>query len=344
MHGQKLAKVILHFPQRSAEPSSMSCYCDLLVEGLRKRGYEVRVVSKRGVVEAARHPFSRILLSKLPAVISTWPELLRLHFKDPMNWFVNISQEYIPPFAASRSINIIHDLIQIDYPRSRIVRYFYSHLLPKLARNAALNISVSNSTALRLAAMRIRSRVVYNEFDVVDQSEPSGRKSATRKYAACWIGNISKHKNIGDFVAVAAAMPNRIFAVVVPERESRIVRTELHFPINVQIFHSLELKDYADLLRASSFLVSTSLVEGFGRPPAEGALAGCDIVLTDIPIFRELYDGLAHFYEPGDIPSLVAILSQAPTDIYAEAAKRFKDWSAQHRLVDVIDTTISLAS
>jgi glycosyltransferase involved in cell wall biosynthesis len=285
-----------------------------------------------------------MLLSKTPAVISTWPELLRQHIKDPKNWFVNISQEYIPPFAASRSINIIHDLIQVDYPRSRVVRFFYRHLLPKLARNAALNISVSNSTALRLAAMRIPSRVVYNEFDLADRPEPSSHKSATRKYVACWVGNISRHKNIGDYVAVAAAMPDKTFAMIIPQRDSRLVGIELDFPINVEIFHSLELKDYTDLLRASSFLVSTSLVEGFGRPPAEGALAGCDLVLTDIPIFRELYDGLAHFYKPGDIPSLVAILSEMPTDIYAKAAKRFKDWSAQHRLVDVIDTTISLTN
>jgi glycosyltransferase involved in cell wall biosynthesis len=344
MHGKKPAKVIVHFPQWSAEPSSMSYYCDLLVEGLTRQGHEVRIVSKRVLVDGASQPLWRMLLSKTPAVISTWPEMFRQHIKDPNNWFVNISQEYIPPFGASRSINIIHDLIQIDYPRSGLVRFFYRHLLPKLARNAALNISVSHSTALRLEAMRIPSRVVYNEFSLADCPEPRGQKSVTKKYAACWVGNISKHKNIADYLAAAAAMPDKTFAAIMPRRDSGLVGIELDLPMNVEIFHSLESKDYGELLRASNFLVSTSLVEGFGRPPAEGALAGCDIVLTDIPIFRELYDGLAHFYKPGDISSLVAVLSEKPNDIYDKANKRFKDWSEQHRLVDVIDATISSAN
>jgi glycosyltransferase involved in cell wall biosynthesis len=285
-----------------------------------------------------------MLLSKTPAVMSTWPALLREHLKNPENWFVNISQEYIPPFAASRSINIIHDLIQVDYPRSSFVRFFYRYLLPMLARNAALNISVSNSTAAELATMRIASRVVYNEFKLPDRLECASRESAARKYAACWVGNTSKHKNIGDYLAAAAAMPDRPFAVVMPQGNSRRVGVEFSVPKNVEMFHSLNIKDYNELLGASNFLVSTSLVEGFGRPPADGALAGCDIVLTDIPIYRELYDGLAHFYAPGDIASLVVTLSKAPTDISAAAYKRFKEWSDQHSLIGVIDAAISSAN
>ncbi len=337
---KKLVKVLVHFPQQSSEPSSMAHYCELLVEGLTKLGYEVCVMSKQRLVEATKHRLWRMLLSTTPAVLSTWPELLRQHLKYPENWIINISQEYIPPFAASRSINIIHDLIQLDYPRSRFVRIFYQYILPKLARNAALNISVSNSTAAELAAMRIASRVVYNEFKLPDRSEHT-YDSAARKYAACWVGTTSKHKNFGEYLAVAAAMPGNAFAVVVPQGDLRLVRKRFCVPENVEIFHSLNAKDYNDLLRASKFLVSTSLIEGFGRPPADGALAGCDIVLTDIPIYRELYDGMAHFYTPGDIASLVAILSKIPTDIYTEAAKRFKRWSERRSLIDVIDTTIS---
>jgi glycosyltransferase involved in cell wall biosynthesis len=322
----------------------MSYYCDLLVEGLTKLGYEVCVVSKRGLLEATKQGLRRLLLSKTPAVMSTWPALLQEHLRYPKNWLVNISQEYIPPFAASRSINIIHDLIQIDYPRSPFVRFFYRYLLPVLARNAALNISVSNSTAAELATMRIASRVVYNEFKFPHRLERASRESAARKYAACWVGTTSKHKNIGDYLAAAAAMPNKRFAAVMPQRDSKRAGIEFAVPKNVEIFHSLNTKDYDELLATSNFLVSTSLVEGFGRPPADGALAGCDIVLTDIPIYRELYDGLAHFYAPGDIASLVVALSKSPTDIYAAASKRFKEWNQQYSLIDVIDAAISSAN
>jgi glycosyltransferase involved in cell wall biosynthesis len=338
---RKPAKVIIHFPQESDGPSSMSHYCELLSGGLRELGHDVSVVSKRGLLAAAKQGLRRVLLKKTPAIFSTWPELVRRHKKDPGAWFVNISQEYIPPFAASRSINIIHDLIQIEFPRSRFVGLFYRHALPRLARNAALNISVSNSTAAGLAAMKILSRVVYNEFTLRDPPEIESRPSRLRKYAACWVGNLAKHKNIGEYLALAAALPDKSFAAVMPGRDALLAAGVLSLPVNLKIFHSLNTADYDDLLAASGYLVSTSLAEGFGRPPADGALAGCDIVVTDIPIYRELYDGLAHFYEPGDIAALAAIVSAAPRNIGGAALRRFSAWKEQYRLIDVIDAAIS---
>jgi glycosyltransferase involved in cell wall biosynthesis len=321
----------------------MSYYCGLLVEGLAKAGHEVSVVSKQGLLAASRPGLRRRLLSKTPAVLSTWPHLLALHFKYPDSWIVNISQEYIPPFAASRSINIIHDLIQIDYPRSRPVQVFYRHLLPRLARSAALNISVSKFTAAQLAMMRVDCRVVYNEFKITEVLQPAAELPA-RQYAGCWVGNLSLHKNFGDYVSAAAAMPEAMFAAVMPRGDAHRAAMKFKLPANLALFHSLSTADYTGLLGASRFLVSTSLLEGFGRPPADGALAGCDIALSDTPIYRELYDGLAHFYAPGDVTGLVAILSEMPTNIYLRATERFKQWAEQYNLIGLIHEKISRAS
>jgi glycosyltransferase involved in cell wall biosynthesis len=341
---KEAVRVLIHFPQQSTAPSSMSHYCDLLVEGLGKRGYEVRIVSKKNLLETTKRRVWRMLLLRTPAILSTWPELLRECYRCPKLWLVNISQEYMPPFAGSRSINVIHDLIQLDYPRSRSVRLFYRHLLPRLARHAALNISVSNSTAGRLAAMRVSSQVVYNEFRLPDLSKSAVGGVAPRKFAACWVGTASKHKNVAEFFLAASKMPDKAFAAILPQGDAGRLSIDPKVPTNVELFHSLSAERYCGLLRASNFLVSTSLTEGFGRPPAEGALAGCALVLTDIPIYRELYEGLAHFYKPGDTAGLIAALSNVPSDISDRALGRIQEWSKQYSLVEVIDKAISGAS
>ncbi len=46
--------------------------------------------------------------------------------------------------------------------------------------------------------------------------------------------------------------------------------------------------------------VSTSLYEPFGLAVLEAAQAGCPLVLSDIATFRELWDGAAIFFPPGD--------------------------------------------
>jgi glycosyltransferase involved in cell wall biosynthesis len=50
------------------------------------------------------------------------------------------------------------------------------------------------------------------------------------------------------------------------------------------------------LYRNCELLLAPSIVEGFGLPVAEGQMAGCRIVCSDIPAFRELggYDGCSY--------------------------------------------------
>jgi len=62
--------------------------------------------------------------------------------------------------------------------------------------------------------------------------------------------------------------------------------------------HLLEGISEAELqwcYRRCAALVAPSSTEGFGLPVAEGLLAGCRIVCTDIPAFREISDGHCRF-------------------------------------------------
>jgi hypothetical protein len=53
-------------------------------------------------------------------------------------------------------------------------------------------------------------------------------------------------------------------------------------------------------LAARPVFVSTALYEPFGLGVLEAAAAGCPLILSDIPIFRELWDGAAIFVPPRD--------------------------------------------
>src|SRR3546814_16818778 len=55
--------------------------------------------------------------------------------------------------------------------------------------------------------------------------------------------------------------------------------------------------------RAGIF-VSPSLYEPFGLAVLEAAMSGCALLLSDIPTFRELWDGAAVFTPAGDSDAL----------------------------------------
>ena len=69
---------------------------------------------------------------------------------------------------------------------------------------------------------------------------------------------------------------------------------------NLHCLGSLGEDELARWLAAKPVFVSAALYEPFGLAVLEAAAAGCPLILSDIPTFRELWDGVAFFVAPRD--------------------------------------------
>lgn len=74
----------------------------------------------------------------------------------------------------------------------------------------------------------------------------------------------------------------------------------------------------AALLARRPVFVSAARFEPFGLAVLEAAMAGCPLVLSDIPTFRELWDGAALFVAADD----AAAFARAADDLIADLARR----------------------
>lgn len=87
-------------------------------------------------------------------------------------------------------------------------------------------------------------------------------------------------------------------------------------------------------LALSQVFVSPALYEPFGLGVLEAAQAGCALVLSDIPTFRELWSGAALFAPPGDEAAFAAVLDALLADdaqrlrLAAAARRRARRYSA----------------
>ena len=69
---------------------------------------------------------------------------------------------------------------------------------------------------------------------------------------------------------------------------------------HLRLLGQLDERALGQLLGARPVFASAALYEPFGLAVLEAAAAGCPLVLSDIPTFRELWDGVAIFVPPHD--------------------------------------------
>jgi glycosyltransferase involved in cell wall biosynthesis len=103
-------------------------------------------------------------------------------------------------------------------------------------------------------------------------------------------------KNFAALDAAAALAPWRVVAAgpVVGPDGSRVEARHVH------ALGPCDRSTVAALMARAGIFASPSLYEPFGLATLEAAQAGCALVLSDIPTYRELWDGAAAFASPRD--------------------------------------------
>jgi glycosyltransferase involved in cell wall biosynthesis len=97
------------------------------------------------------------------------------------------------------------------------------------------------------------------------------------------------------------------------------------------------------LFGARPVFASLALYEPFGLAALEAAQAGCPLVLSDIPTFRELWDGAAVLVNPADEDRAAAILGALLGDaderdrLGRAAAERARSYTAESMVAGVLD-------
>lgn len=126
------------------------------------------------------------------------------------------------------------------------------------------------------------------------------------------ISTISPRKDyetlIEGYCEFVRANPNTALKLVIAGKNGwlyepvfqTLVQLQAAFP-HLRLEEKVIFTGYVDdltantLARQSRALVSTSLYEGFGMPPLEALILGKEVIVTDIPIYREIYTDIAHF-------------------------------------------------
>jgi glycosyltransferase involved in cell wall biosynthesis len=138
-------------------------------------------------------------------------------------------------------------------------------------------------------------------------------------------------KNTRILDAAAALLPfpfHAAGAITAPHGET--LPTE-----HLHLLGQLDASALACRLAARPVFVSAATFEPFGLAVLEAAANGCPLVLSDIPTFRELWDGAAVFVPPHDAQGFAAAIQDCVQDLPlrsalgAAARERARRYSAE---------------
>jgi glycogen(starch) synthase len=104
-------------------------------------------------------------------------------------------------------------------------------------------------------------------------------------------------KRLRTLDAVARELPWPVFVAGEPlsPSEGRAVAPQAAFALG-----ELGAEDVANWMRRAAIFVHPACYEPFGLVVLEAALAGCALVLADLPTLRETWDGAAIFFDGGN--------------------------------------------
>ncbi len=175
-------------------------------------------------------------------------------------------------------------------------------------------VTVSETVAGQIAEHRLTKRTVTVVPNAADGPPVAAAAPAPRERLLVYMGAFIGYKNVAVLARAAAMLPGYELHLLSPVRDAERVALRTAAPAADLVFHDgVTDAEYTDLLDRATALLSASKDEGFGIPVVEAMTRGLPVVLSDIPIFREVA-GDAALYAPPDDPSGFAAAVRALED------------------------------
>jgi len=202
-----------------------------------------------------------------------------------------------------------------------------------LLNQADVVATVSETSRRLIAEHRLTRRpiaVVGNAADPVPGAEQPRTRPVTRELV--YMGSFMPYKNVETLALALHVLPGyRLHLLSRIGAGDRRRLLDLAPPGALVVHDGVTDDRYAELLRGAFALVHASLDEGFGIPLLEAMAAGTPIVVSDIPIFREVgADAAAYFPATDPDAAAAAIRSLELAGVWEERSARGREVAARY--------------
>lgn len=247
-------------------------------------------------------------------------ELLRFPTKEVNKCDAFFTPDFNIPMGIKVPINsMIHDIVFFDMGVAgnalrRIIIHKYI--------SRALRISANVITVSKFSKSRIESVFqIRKDIHVVNSAINEKLKAYKQKYydanekreGIVFLGNLKKHKGIRTLLEAYNLLENEgwhkpltiIGKMNFRSKDDSIASMIKNSRGKVKLVSNATDNDVFNIISHSEVLVSPSMYEGFGLPPLEALYLGTPAIISDIPVYKEVYAELpVTFFKVNDAKDL----------------------------------------
>ena len=270
---------------------------------------KLRAYSPAYIIPNDENPFSPKGLFSFPKMINQFCDCI-------------IIPNFIIPYGIKVPVySVMHDLIFLDLPTittKEFLHYRIKKMLLKRCMKKSVRIAcVSGFTKSRCEHYfpKYAGKCYVNYIGLSEEVLNFDTSGIEKTNSIIYVGNVKPHKGLKTLIDAFHMLPKGMYRLkIIGEKEGFLVGMKEEDLQSDDVIFTGRLSD-DQLLReiaSAKFLVQPSLYEGFGLPPLEALYLGTQPIISDIPVFKEVYGDLpVLFFKTEDAKDLENVLIRA---------------------------------
>lgn len=231
---------------------------------------------------------------------------------------------FLIPFGVKiPTFTIMHDVMFLDVKET--TKGFSDKLIKRLLLKRCMKKSkavscVSNFTLKRCERYykKLSKKCFVNYNGISGGTLTFDVSNVTKENTLVYVGNVKKHKGLDTLVNAYKMLPKGEYKLKIIGEKDKFLNgmntADLEYD-GVEFTGRLDDNELFTEMAKAKFLIQPSLYEGFGLPPIEAICLNTKPIVSDIEIFKEVYDGFdVEFFEVGNANSLKEKILNASFD------------------------------
>lgn len=229
--------------------------------------------------------------------------------------YILLNLSGLGPILLNNKISTIHDLSFLHNPKwfSKSYYWVYRILTPLLIKTSIKIFTVSNFSKSEILKYYNTSpnkiEIIHNGVRLSNQSI----NRVTKRPYVLTVGSLDPRKNFKNLIEAFLDSRLNDFELHIVGGNNKIFG-KFEIPLinknRIKLLGRLSDRELSKEYMEASLFILPSLYEGFGIPPLEALNYGCNIAISDIPVFHEIFGESALYFNPenpNDISNIIYI-------------------------------------